>query len=92
MSDGESKFGDLLGIAPVSRAVERVTDSVMSGAEAILGRVCLPAAEELGLLFRDKVSAWRQRNLLRPLRRLEIDWRQRPRTIVTLTRDCLWKA
>ena len=64
MSDGESKFGDLLGIAPVSRAVERVTDSVMSGAEAILGRVCLPAAEELGLLFRDKVSAWRQRNAI----------------------------
>ena len=61
MSDN-SKTPDLLGIAPIGRAVERVTGSVVSGAEAVLGRVCLPAAEEFGLLLRDKVSAWRQRN------------------------------
>ena len=52
------KVQDVLGIAPVGRAVERVTDSVLSGAEAVLGRVCLPAAEEFGLLLRDKVSRW----------------------------------
>jgi hypothetical protein len=57
-------IGDLLGIAPVARAVERVTDSVVGGAEALLGRVCLPAAEEFGLLLRDKVSGWQQQNLL----------------------------
>jgi hypothetical protein len=61
---GDIGARDLFGIAPVARAVERVTDSVLSGAEATLGRICLPAAEELGLLFRDKVSAWRQRNVL----------------------------
>ncbi|MBI4611772.1 MAG: DUF4393 domain-containing protein [Candidatus Rokubacteria bacterium] len=55
---------DLLGIAPLGRAVERVADSVVSGAEALLARVCLPAAEEFGLLLRDKVSGWRQRNVL----------------------------
>jgi hypothetical protein len=55
---------DLLGIAPVGRAVERVTDSLLSGAEALLGKICLPAAEELGLLLRDKVSRWRQQNVL----------------------------
>jgi hypothetical protein len=32
----ESTVGDLLGIAPVVRAVERVTESVVSGAEALL--------------------------------------------------------
>jgi hypothetical protein len=60
----EKKVGahDLLGIAPVGRAVERVTDSVLSGAEALLARVCLPAAEEFGLLLRDKVGEWRRRN------------------------------
>ena len=36
----------------------------MSGAEALLGRICLPAAEELGLLFRDKIGEWRRRNAL----------------------------
>ncbi len=62
----KSGFGthDVLGIAPVGRAVEHVTDSVLSGAEALLGRICLPAAEEFGLLLRDKVSGWRQRNVL----------------------------
>jgi hypothetical protein len=53
---------DLLGIAAVARAVERVTDSAVRGAEAVLARVCLPAAEEFGLLFRDKVGEWRRRN------------------------------
>jgi hypothetical protein len=65
MSEGnEAKVGDLLGIAPVGRAVERVTESVFSGAEALLGRVCLPAAEEFGLLLRDKVGKWRRENAL----------------------------
>lgn len=57
-------IGDLMGIAPVARSVERVTDSVVGGLEALLGRVCLPAAEEFGLLLRDKVSGWRQQNVL----------------------------
>jgi hypothetical protein len=54
---------DLLGVAPIGRAVERLTDSVFGGLEAVLGRVCLPAAEELGLHYRDKVSQWRSRNM-----------------------------
>ncbi|MEK6709022.1 MAG: hypothetical protein AABZ64_00430 [Nitrospinota bacterium] len=66
MTDEKSRheFRDLLGIEPLGRAVERATDSVLSGAEAVLGRICLPAAEEVGLLLRDKVSAWRQKNML----------------------------
>jgi hypothetical protein len=66
---------DLFGIAPVARAVERVTDSAVGAAEAVLARVCLPAAEEFGLLLRDKVSEWRRRNAVatvqKPQRRLE---------------------
>ena len=62
---------DLLGIAPVGRAVERVTDSIVSGAEALLARVCLPAAEEFGQLLRDKVSGWRQRNVLATVQKAE---------------------
>jgi hypothetical protein len=64
MADDSKLSGahDLLGVAPVSRAVERTTDSALSGIEALLSRVCLPAAEEFGLLLKDKVSEWRQRN------------------------------
>jgi hypothetical protein len=62
---------DLLGITPVARALERVTDSVLSGAEALLGRICLPAAEEFGLLLRDKVSRWRQQNVLSTVARAQ---------------------
>jgi hypothetical protein len=61
---GGSGTHDLLGIAPAGRAVERVTDSVLSGAEALLAKICFPAAEEFGLLLRDKVSRWRQQNVL----------------------------
>lgn len=56
------KVGDLFGVAPLGRAVERVTDSAMSGLENVLSRVCLPAAEEFGLAMRDRVSEWRRRN------------------------------
>jgi Abortive infection alpha len=62
---------DLLGVAPVGRAVERVTDAVVSGAEALLGRICLPAAEEFGLLLREKVSEWRRQNTIATVRKAQ---------------------
>jgi hypothetical protein len=77
MESGKSTGAhDLLGIAPVGRAVERVTDSVVGGAEALLARVCLPAAEEFGLLLRDKVGAWRQRNALATVQKAQrqLEW------------------
>jgi abortive infection alpha-like protein len=62
---------DLLGIAAVGRAIESVADSGLRGAEALLARVCLPAAEEFGLLLRDKVSEWRRRNALATVARAQ---------------------
>ena len=53
---------DVLGIKPVSEAINTVTKATTEGAGAFLSRICLPAAEEFGLLLRDKVSAWRARN------------------------------
>lgn len=38
------------------------TQGLVDGAGAFLGRVCLPAAEELGLVLRDRVSSWRAKN------------------------------
>ena len=45
------------------------TRGVIDGAAALLSRLCLPAAEELGLALRDRVSAWRARNALKMLDR-----------------------
>lgn len=53
---------DVFGIKPVSEAISTVTHATTAGAGAFLSRICLPAAEEFGLLLRDKVSAWRAHN------------------------------
>lgn len=63
---------DILGIKPVSEAVSTVTQATTAGAGAFLSRICLPAAEEFGLLLRDKVSAWRARNALAITARAEV--------------------
>jgi Abortive infection alpha len=53
---------DVFGLKPVSEAVSTVTKASVDGASAFLSRICLPAAEEFGLLLRDKVSRWRAQN------------------------------
>ena len=54
-----NKSVDILGVKPVANAIEAVTKGAVDGAAAFLSRICLPAAEEFGLLLRDRVSAWR---------------------------------
>lgn len=49
---------DLLGIKPISNAVEKTVD----GVGTFLGKICMPVAEEIGLLLQDKVKVWRASN------------------------------
>lgn len=56
---------DVLGIKPIGDAVNTVVKGTVDGAAAFLGRICLPAAEEFGLMLRDRVSAWRASNVVR---------------------------
>jgi abortive infection alpha-like protein len=49
----------VLGIKSYGDALNTVTKGLIDGAGAILGRICLPVAEEFGLLLRDRVSYWR---------------------------------
>lgn len=56
---------DFFGIKPFGEAVNAATKAAIEGASAFLGRICLPAAEEYGLLLRDKISFWRRENFLR---------------------------
>ena len=58
----ESKSLDILGVKPIADSVNTVTKGGVDGASAFLSRICLPAAEEFGLLLKDKVSSWRAKN------------------------------
>jgi hypothetical protein len=58
----ESKSLDVLGVKPIADSVNTVTKGTVDGASAFLSRICLPAAEEFGLLLKDKVSSWRAQN------------------------------
>lgn len=64
MSDERSKSSDILGIKPVADAVNTVAKAAVDGAAAFLSRICLPAAEEFGLLLRDKIRVWRAKNVV----------------------------
>ena len=63
----DNKTLDLLGIKGLSDSVRIATKGLIEGAGAFLSRVCLPAAEEFGLMLRDQVSAWRAGNAVRML-------------------------
>lgn len=64
MSEGNKSL-DVLGLQPISDSVKVVTQGTVNGASAFLGRICLPAAEEFGLLLKDQVSSWRANNAVR---------------------------
>lgn len=62
---------DVSGVETLAGTVDKATEAAISGAGAFLSRICLPVAEELGLLLRDRVSGWRQRNALKITHRAE---------------------
>lgn len=59
----EDQSLDIMGIKPVSKAIEKATDKTVDGLGAFFGAICMPAAEEFGLLLKDKVAAYRYKNL-----------------------------
>lgn len=60
----DNKSLDILGVKPIADSVNTVTKSTIDGVSAFLSRICLPAAEEFGLLLKDKVSSWRADNAI----------------------------
>src|SRR5262245_44901711 len=65
---------DVLGTKPLAEA----TQSALDGVGTFLGRICMPAAEEFGLLLRDKVSRWRANNASRVAKAAEALIESRP--------------
>lgn len=62
---------DLLGIKPLGETAKAVVDKTLSGVGCFLATVCLPAFEELGMMFQDNVRTWRLRNILNVLEKAE---------------------
>ncbi len=62
---------DIFGVKPIAEAINKVTSSAIDGAAAVLSRICLPGAEEYGLLIKDKISGWRASNLIAIISKLE---------------------
>lgn len=63
MADSDKSL-DIFGTKPLSEAAKVASEATVHGIGEFLSRICLPAAEEFGLLLRDKVSAWRETNLI----------------------------
>lgn len=54
---------DVFGAKPLAKAVEKAADRTVDGVSSFFGAICMPAAEEFGLLLRDKIAAYRTKNL-----------------------------
>jgi hypothetical protein len=62
--DKQNSSLDLLGIKPIGDATNTTVKKSFQGVEGFLKSVCVPALDEVGLLFRDKVRHWRLNNIL----------------------------
>lgn len=59
MNEEKSKSSDVLGVKPISNAIE----TVVKDTSEFLKLICRPAAEEFGFLLQDTVRYWRIKNL-----------------------------
>lgn len=64
---GSASNADIFGLGGFGDSLRIATQGFVDGAGAFLGKVCLPAAEELGLALRDRVSSWRAKNAYKML-------------------------
>ena len=72
MENNGNKSLDIFGVKSVADSMKICTQATIDGASAFLGRICLPAAEEFGLLLQDKVRNWRQNNTVRMIQDAEV--------------------
>lgn len=62
---------DLFGAKAYGEALKVVVEKGFEGASAFLGKICMPAAEELGLYFQDKLRYWRLKNVIEIMNKAE---------------------
>jgi hypothetical protein len=71
VSESDDKSVSLINLGSLTKPVDTATKGIIEGAGAFLSRICLPAAEEFGLLLKDRVSYWRALNLAKVLKKAE---------------------
>jgi hypothetical protein len=71
MEDQKESSVDIFGLAPYGEAIKISVEKSFEAAQSILSRICLPAAEELGLMFQDKVRYWRLNNIIKIIQKSE---------------------
>ncbi|HTA84060.1 MAG TPA: Abi-alpha family protein [Bacteroidia bacterium] len=63
--EDDQKGLDILGIKPISKAIDTTVTKTFEGIESFLGSVCKPALDEIGLMLRDTIRNWKLKNILR---------------------------
>jgi hypothetical protein len=68
----ETTSRDLLGLAPYGESIKILSQGLVDGASTFLGKICSPAAEELGLIFRDRLRFYRTVQAVQILAKAEV--------------------
>jgi hypothetical protein len=98
-SNTEDHSLDIFGIKPIAHAVEKVTDTAVDKAAGFLTLICRPAAEEYGLLWRDKVKMKRAINAVHLVTKAEQkfkslgvpqSYRANPRLVARIIEEGSW--
>jgi hypothetical protein len=79
MGDAGPKQGhvtDILGIKPVGEVALVLTKAAVDAASTFLSKLCMPATEELGLIFRDEVARWRTARAVEVTQRAQAKMRE----------------
>ncbi|MFL9831510.1 Abi-alpha family protein [Flavobacterium sp. ST-87] len=71
MEEKNKNTVDIFGLAPYGEALKISVEKSFDAAQSLLSRVCIPAAEELGLMFQDKVRYWRLNNIIKIIQKSE---------------------
>ena len=62
---------DILGVKPIANCLEHASKETIDGGKNFLSKICMPAADEFGLLLQDKVKGWRASNVQQTLLKAE---------------------
>lgn len=60
---------DILGVEPIAEAVKITIEKSLDGISSFLEIVCKPCLEEIGLMAKDQLRAWRLSNIQRILKK-----------------------
>lgn len=91
---------DILGLKPISDAIKLTLEKSFEAAEAVLSRICLPAAEEFGLMLQDKVRYWRLKNITKIIEKTEdklefredkLELKAHPRVVNSILENASWQ-